>query len=57
MNESVKQCGSHLGIAEHAGPFREAQIGISYLELSLVLTCAGAFQQGEETHGHRLPSL
>ena len=27
VGEPVEQCGGHLGIAEHAGPFREAQVG------------------------------
>ena len=26
MGKPVEQCGGHLGIAEDAGPFREAQI-------------------------------
>ena len=27
VGQSVEQCGRHLGIAEHAGPFTEAKIG------------------------------
>ena len=57
MGETVEQCGGHLRVTEHAGPFRKTQIGISYLELGLMLACAGVLQQGEETHGRRLPPL
>ena len=27
MREAVEECGGHLGIAEHAGPFTEGQVG------------------------------
>ncbi len=27
MGKTIEQCGGHLGIAEHAGPFAEAQVG------------------------------
>jgi hypothetical protein len=27
MGEAVEQCGGHLGIAEHTGPFAEAEVG------------------------------
>ena len=27
MGESVEQRGGHLGVAEHAGPLRERQVG------------------------------
>ena len=27
MGEPVEQCGGHLGIAEHCGPFAEAEVG------------------------------
>ena len=39
---------------EDVSPFTEIEVAISYLELGLVLVCAGALQQGEETHSHRL---
>jgi hypothetical protein len=27
MGQPVEQCGGHLGVAEHAGPFAEGEIG------------------------------
>jgi hypothetical protein len=27
MGQAVEQCGGHLGVAEHAGPFAESKIG------------------------------
>ena len=27
MRQSIQQCRCQLGIAEHVGPFREAQVG------------------------------
>src|SRR5690606_31671170 len=27
MSEAVEQSGGHLGVAEHAGPFAEAEVG------------------------------
>jgi hypothetical protein len=27
VREAVQQCGGHLGVAENAGPFAEAEIG------------------------------
>lgn len=27
MSKSIEQRGGHLGVAEHAGPFAEAQVG------------------------------
>jgi hypothetical protein len=27
MGQPVEQCGGHLGVAEHAGPFSECEIG------------------------------
>jgi len=27
MGEAIEQCGGHFRIAEHAGPFAEAQVG------------------------------
>ena len=27
VSQAVEQCGGHLGVAEHAGPFTEGEIG------------------------------
>lgn len=57
MGEPIEEGRGHLGVPKHLHPFAKAEIGISYLELGLMLVCAGVLQQGEETHGHRLPPL
>ena len=46
MREAVEQRRGHLGIAEHAGPFREAQVGSDNDAGALVELAEQVEQQG-----------
>ena len=47
VSQAVEQRGGHLGIAEHARPFTEREIGVAMIKAYLALSNEGKVEPAE----------